>query len=504
MRQLISHKFVLALIVVLALLLRLPLLSGSFWLDEAAQALESARPLSQQLQIATDFQPPLLHLITWASIQFGHNESWLRLWGALIPALLTIILTFTIARKIADKSTAIIASLLLTTSSFHIFYSQELRPYAVSALWATLSWYSLIKLTGREKTSLTVSKKWLVAFIITTCLGLYTMYLYPLLLLSQIIWIVFFAAQHKKPLIGACLAGAITFLPWAPKFLQQLTVGQLLTQNVPNWSAVVGTPVVKSLPLTAGKFIFGVLDLQISWPYLIVTGLLILISSMSLFYVWQNKAKLNRENKKNLGLLLLWTLIPILIGWTVSWFIPVLQPKRVLLALPAFYMSISYIWFYLPTQDHWSLAKITKIVGSLGLILIIVINVFSTVSYWTNPQLQRENWRQLVHNLEQNYRPDSTMMVYTFDTAFAPMVWYQTITYPIIATGIKPLRSGVDNNRLTNHFNQDQKTYLVFDYLMDLSDPHRLIHQTLNSQGYQLTQLIPAGNIGFVREYRHE
>ena len=48
-------------IIVGALLLRLILINSSFWLDEAAQALESIRPLSQQLQIQNDFQPPLYH-----------------------------------------------------------------------------------------------------------------------------------------------------------------------------------------------------------------------------------------------------------------------------------------------------------------------------------------------------------------------------------------------------------------------------------------------------------
>ena len=55
----------LILILLLAVMLRIPHLSGSFWLDEAAQALEIVRPLSQQLQIIDDFQPPLLHLILW-------------------------------------------------------------------------------------------------------------------------------------------------------------------------------------------------------------------------------------------------------------------------------------------------------------------------------------------------------------------------------------------------------------------------------------------------------
>ena len=62
------------LILVFALLLRIPLLNGSFWMDEAAQALEVIRPLSKQFDIIADFQPPLLHLILHFAQYFSHTE----------------------------------------------------------------------------------------------------------------------------------------------------------------------------------------------------------------------------------------------------------------------------------------------------------------------------------------------------------------------------------------------------------------------------------------------
>ena len=49
----------------LALGIRLIHLSQSFWLDEAAQALESARPLTEQFELSGDFQPPLFHLLVY-------------------------------------------------------------------------------------------------------------------------------------------------------------------------------------------------------------------------------------------------------------------------------------------------------------------------------------------------------------------------------------------------------------------------------------------------------
>jgi hypothetical protein len=73
------------LILLLALILRLPLLNGSFWLDEAAQFLESARPLTEQLHIADDFQPPLMHLLTFLSIRIGNFFVWGKRNGRASP-----------------------------------------------------------------------------------------------------------------------------------------------------------------------------------------------------------------------------------------------------------------------------------------------------------------------------------------------------------------------------------------------------------------------------------
>jgi len=166
------------LILIFALLLRLPLLTGCFWLDEAAQALESVRPFSQQLEIINDFQPPLLHYLVHFAAKVTITEWWLRLWGALIPGLVTIWATIKLGEKLFNKQVGLTAGLLLATSSFHVFYSQELRPYSLPAMWAMLSTLLLFKKDFSW---------WQFAGI--TILGLYSSYLYPFLLLPQL-WLI--------------------------------------------------------------------------------------------------------------------------------------------------------------------------------------------------------------------------------------------------------------------------------------------------------------------------
>ena len=116
------------LILFLAFILRLPLLNGSFWMDEAAQALEIIRPLSQQLDIVADFQPPLLHLILHFAQYFSHAEWWLRTIGALIPGLVTIFFSYKLAEKLFNKSLCLPSSINLTDdqiNSIVIFLSDR-------------------------------------------------------------------------------------------------------------------------------------------------------------------------------------------------------------------------------------------------------------------------------------------------------------------------------------------------------------------------------------------
>jgi uncharacterized membrane protein len=182
------------LILVVGLVLRLILINQSFWLDEAAQAIESARPLAEQFDIVGDFQPPLFHLLVHWLMQVGNMEWWLRM-ASLVPGLITIVYTYKIAKVMFGKTSALMAGLMMATSGFHVYYSQELRPYSLAAMWGTMSmWYFL--------TLLKKSNGWSWRYVLTTVAGLYTMYLLPFLTVTQLL-----IAFKKNMKIGKKVVG---------------------------------------------------------------------------------------------------------------------------------------------------------------------------------------------------------------------------------------------------------------------------------------------------------
>jgi len=472
-----------------ALLLRVPQLNGSFWLDEAAQALESARPLAQQFEIVPDFQPPLFHLIVHFALVVSDSEWWLRLMSAIIPGLVTIWLVYDLSKKMFSQRVAVWAAALLSTSSLHIFYSQELRPYSLPAMWAVLSWWFLQSAVKKVEAHAGFGSRYYywVGFTAVNILGLYSSYLYPFLVLSQMIWVLW---QERASLPKAVISGLVlvlSFLPWLPILSQQLTAGGEVRTGLPGWEEVVSIPQLKSLPLVLGKFVFGVLNLDLNPWYVgvaAITGVLTVLVAKTVL------PSLRKKSGRELSLVLCWLILPLLTSWIVSFWIPVIQPKRVLFLLPAFYLLIATLvtgsrikrWQYLP------------------LICLLGINVFSSFQYYLQPSLQREDWRGLYQQITQRYPAKESIGVFVFPEPFAPWRWYNQLSVASFSTGAMTFDQSFNLEARITVIN-NYKYVLVFDYLRDLTDPDDEILKAIEVYGYEPIDLFVYPNIGWVRVY---
>ena len=459
-----KSKF-LFLIISLGLLLRIPMLNGSLWLDEAAQALESARPFSEQFKIAADFQPPLFHYLLHFWMIIGRSEWWMRL-ISVFAGLGTIALTYLIVRRLYDNRVAITASLLLATSPLHIFFSQELRPYSLAAFWAVLAWYALLNM--RNKT------KWVI-FVLASMAGLYTMYVYAFALIGQCLFVVLENKKNFKPLSKSLIIIALAGSVWLPFFREQLIVGGALKSDLPGWSEVVGYPFLKSLPLTIAKFFMGQVEIQ-SNP---IRMLLILVP-ISIFLIASYKMLRYSKNR----FLIYWFWLPLLLVWIASLFIPILQPKRVLFLLPGLWMIIAIY-----------INSLKRNFAVFLLPLFLALNFSFTCIAWKTNEYQREDWRGLIAVLEQNYSGSDTKALFVFPESFAPWRWYSKGKIESVAIGEIYLDANtkLDLDRV--------KRYLLFDYLRSLTDPSEVVVKYLTDNGYREERTWDGGEVGFVRSF---
>lgn len=526
MSERIKKSLPFLLIIFLGLLLRLPHLNDSFWLDEAAQALESARPLSEQLQITDDFQPPLLHLLTHLSIKVSEKEWWLRTIGALIPGLLTIVGTYALGKKIAGKKVALASSLLLATSSFHLFFSQELRPYSLSALFTVFSWLFLLEALkfGQDIYQIKPQRQInhffalfpitrdFFLFLATTIAGLYSSYLYPFVFLSQLI---FLLSKKKIRLFCYSLAiPSIAFLAWLPSFLGQLQAGQALRENFPGWENIVSFSLLKAPALTFGKFLFGVIDLEFisfsrldTFPFLQLNNFasswyFLLVILLLLFFLLPIILKRNFSGKsaKPIWLFLIQALLlPFALASLVSLWIPLIQPKRVIFLLPFVYLALSFLIF--EKRKNWSELTISHW-GAF--ILVLLVNLYGCFSYYTQGKLQKEPWREAIANLHEKYRTEDTIALFAFQDPFAPWRWYEKSEFnkfSTLATGSYYLANREQVRQLLLPVANYQQV-ITFDYLTSLTDPHNYLKEVLHDFGYTEKQNYDYNNLGFIRIYQ--
>lgn len=97
-----------------------------------------------------DVHPPLYYFLAriWGLVT-GMSIVNIRLFSVLLGAV-TVPLLFYVSKSLVEDRVALIASLLLATSTFHIFQSQKARMYALFLLFALLSTHYYIQLINSE------------------------------------------------------------------------------------------------------------------------------------------------------------------------------------------------------------------------------------------------------------------------------------------------------------------------------------------------------------------
>lgn len=458
------EKIILFLIVAVGILLRFVNINQSFWLDEAAQMIESLRPLNEQLDLAADFHPPLYHLLLHFWLYFGKSEIFARL-PSVFMGTASIFLTYKIASSLKIKSGSLLAALLLAVSPFHIYYSQEVRPYMLFTFLSAASIYFWLK------------KDWFINIIFNILL-VYSNYFASFLLLGQLITAFLFRKKYLKTQVSILTVTYLFFIPWLPKMFRQVMVG--LNGSFTGWTQVVSESALRNVPLTMAKFVLGKasFDNNLIYAFVILPSVIVFIISSYLI----------RKNKEGKILLSLFY-SPFILAIITSFLFPVTAPQRLIFLLPLFLIIISFTKNFLPEKlfvFNYSVIFITSI---LGLFL-----------YFTNPKFQRENWRQSVNWLVSRVN-DNHLVLFAFPQPFGPFLWYNPGRLNGIGIAPEFLVSEKDLVKVRLQVRQKKEIY-YYGYLTDLTDPEKKVSRTLTDEGFSLDHIKDFPGVGFVYTYK--
>lgn len=384
------------LILLSALLLRLVAINQSLWLDEATSAI-LARDFSFRAIMTDfspgDFHPPLYYLFLkiWVGI-FGSSEVGLRSFS-LAVGVATVYLVYLIGKRLLSRKVGLLTALFLATSGLHIYYSQEARMYALSALFVAGLFYLFLKILNSKKVF-----DWYLFSVLLLVNGL-TDYLPNLVIVS--FWI--FALVAKKdggwwrnfllshiPLITG-------YLWWLPTFTNQLRSGLGIAESAPAWWKVLGRTNLKELLLVPVKFALGRISFIDKRLYALLSGTILLTYS---FFVMRAKTLKNRR----LRLIWLWLIVPTALAAILGFKLSVFSFFRLVFTLPAFFLIIAF--------------GVLRLKGRLfkaGLLFVVCVNLLASGAYLFNTRFHREDWRGLVSFVEKASKDKNTITLFVTD-----------------------------------------------------------------------------------------
>ena len=313
-----------ALLVLIAFSIRAVSLDAqSLWRDEVDALRFAQAPWAEMLGNFTrpGWNGPLYYLMLrgWIALT-GQTEYTMRFFS-LIFGVLGVPLIYTLGRRLFDRTVGLIAALLVTTSPYLTWYSQEVRMYTWVPALAMLAVYALHR-------ALSLSKGnswhwWMVQFVATT-LAFYShilaAFLVPVQVLLYFAWWPRARRHWKAALISlACLT--LPYLPlavWqAPLALQAretgfqaYTLGRMVEILLNAWST--------------GMRSWG-------WPW----GAIL----MALGAVWGGIAP--SASRRDRLALLAWLVTPLLSIWLISLRQPLFTDRYLIWSAPAFYLLIA-------------------------------------------------------------------------------------------------------------------------------------------------------------------
>lgn len=412
----------LLIIIGLAIWLRFFMLSNqSLWVDEGFTLIRIDRDTFQEVilhfkrnNFADKYQPIYFFLLFWWRSVFGDTEFALRSLSALLGSGFVIFIYIT-ALKLYGKNHAFWSLIIVSFSSFSIYYSQEARPYALLMFLASLqlNFFAQVITPKKIDRGLAIWGFWLVTIlgicssiflsIFTLALGLSDLIVYRNLRRWLKIWLPF-----------SILAIPILFLiitsPTATKLSLSLVnhIGLSIFKNIifVLYGILVGTTFGPSI-----EELHGINKLEVILGYL--PQFLILLVVVILIFIplllGLIKCKTVSKNKQTDLLFVYLFLISLFLGFIFASFTKINWVPR-----HSFYLVIP-LALLIPSafspRYHLNLRyQIPSSWTRLAILILIILNIYSLNNYYFNPSYWKDDYRSASEYL-LNHDNDSTKSV---------------------------------------------------------------------------------------------
>jgi len=323
-------------------------------------------------------------------------------WGvASVP------LVYHLGVRLFNRKIGLVSALLLTFSPFHIFYSQDLRPYPLLLFFSLLFFHcSYHALEDNRNIHY-------IGMIATSVLGIYThtYMVFPLCIAN--LYFMFGWKTHRHKLRKWLLSHLATFLLCIPALyfvLQHIQAGNTgLTDFPSGLRSLAGTFYL----FTLGRFFFPTPS---NLPFIVIQGTIFGTGALTgAFALWRERGS---ENGRQCLLLFGAAIMTYAIIWFISTStMPLFDEARVnylIFFLPLYYFLVAKGWDYLPNPTFQ-----TTVVS-----LAVVVSLISTAPiYFRWDQVGKGNFRAAAEYVQPNIEKNDIIYHTTVMTTF-PFSYY--------------------------------------------------------------------------------
>ncbi len=314
-------------------------------------------------RVAADVHPPLyfLALDGWLALG-GESEMAARLLS-VAGAMLGLAATYAVGSKLFDRWTALIALIVLGTSSFFVYYAREARMYSLLLALAALSMYVYWRWQHEP------SRFHSIIYAITMAALLYTHYYGLLIIATQVFHLLFIAPKQISRWL-LCGGGALALLlPWLPIWFDQIHLHP-------------HGPLATPIPTNAAT---------VTWLIQMLTSGL----SLGIVVPWALGRALPRirHYRSEVWLVLLWLMITPLVVLTLNAYVaPLYQPRYIIGSLPAFALLMAYGLRHV----FWKSLAAALLVG------LVCVQLLAYPAFWPD----RPHWKESMEQMIAARRPN--------------------------------------------------------------------------------------------------
>jgi uncharacterized membrane protein len=376
-----TDQILICIPVFLLLALTLPFITGEFWSDEIF-SMQISRSWSVMLEYFRKYENNM-------SLYYITLHGWTRVFGdsevaahslSLLYASFTLPVFYKLARVWLNKSTALLCGILLAANPLFVFFSLEVRSYAMLVLACTISTLIFVRLARKPGLVLAI------CYGLSVVMATYAHYFGILLILVHALTIPW-RKLTRSQIIFFFVSGCVILSGILP-----LLIFQQQNESQVAW---LTKPDLKYLWYTCKDLVGG------GYDFLILLFCLFFVVKKGYWkYASDDEVILRR-------LALAWTLVPTLLLFVFSYLEkPVFLTRYFVWCVPGAVLLISLIISY----TGWDYKS-----KSVVWLLLSVIMIYRSYMFLN---LRGSGYKQAVGYLNQTVRPGETVITYPYYKSF--------------------------------------------------------------------------------------